>query len=281
MDKKIFTTGWEDYELIDAGGGKKLERWGSVITIRPEVQAYFHSGLPFSEWEQKAHWEYKATGKQSGKWKNLRRAPEEWTISYKSLTFQLELTKFKHLGLFPEQKLNWDLAFDKLDSDSKFLNLFAYTGAMSCVARSKGAETFHVDSVKQLINWASINMELSKLLNIKWVHEDAVKFISRLEKRGEKFDFIVMDPPAWGIGRKNEKWRLEDKLDQLLGSAANILSKDGVLVLNTYSPKVDIEFLEELAPLYFSDRNYAVNELWMKTTSQKELFYGVLLRVGI
>lgn len=277
---KLFTSSWTDYELLDAGGGKKLERWGNVITIRPEIQAYFRSGDSFDVWKSKAHWEFVSKGSQSGIWKPLKKnAPQSWTIRYDGLTFKLKLTKFKHIGLFPEQRTNWDFIREHLDNESRFLNLFAYTGAASLMARFKGAETLHVDSVKQLISWAKENMELSKLLNIKWVHEDALKFAAREVKRGNKYDGIIMDPPAWGIGVKNEKWKLEDKLDELMSNASLLLDDGGFLVLNTYSPKVEIEMLQDISSLYFSERNFEVKELWMKSSTGKELYFGNLLRV--
>lgn len=278
MVKKVFTTGWADYELLDAGGGKKLERWGKIITIRPEVQAYFKSGIPFTEWNTLAQWEFIEGKQQKGKWKSLRSAPELWTIKYQTLNFELQLSPFKHLGLFPEQRGNWDYVLENCSASNRFLNLFAYTGAMSCMARSKGAETYHVDSSKAILNRAAINMELSKLLNIKWVHEDALKYAQRLAKRGEQFDFIVMDPPAWGIGAKNEKWKLEDKLDELIATAKSILSENGKLILNTYSPKVNAKLLLELNSIYFPNGTTEVYELWMKSTSGKELYFGNVLR---
>jgi len=280
-DEKLYVSGWKDYELIDAGGGKKLERWGSIITIRPELQAYFRSGKPFDEWRKMAHWEFIEKGGKTGTWKSLKNnAPREWKIKYKNLTFKLKLTKFKHVGLFPEQRINWDFIDQRLGSDSKFLNLFAYTGAASIVSRNKGAETTHVDSVKQLISWAKENMELSELMNIKWVHEDALKFTQREVKRERSYDGIIMDPPAWGIGAKKEKWKLEDKLEELIRNAATLIGKKGFLILNTYSPQVKIEFLEELAKRHLKKRGPVVQELWMKTTTGKELFYGNVLRVG-
>jgi 23S rRNA (cytosine1962-C5)-methyltransferase len=278
MDKH-YSEGWDDYELIDAGGGKKLERWGSVITIRPEVQAYFRSGKPFEDWRKEAHWEFLSSGGQSGKWKSLRKAPEKWSIRYQGLVFQLQLTKFKHLGIFPEQRTNWDFIQEHLKADDRFLNLFAYTGAASLMARFKGADTFHVDSVKQLISWASDNMEASRLLNIKWVHEDAMKFALREVKRGHKYHGMIMDPPAWGIGAKKEKWKLEDKLDELMGSAAQLLDSKGFLIMNTYSPQVSGKLLKELSAVYFDGRSHEVVELWMNTTSGKKLYFGNLLRV--
>ena len=277
---KLYTTGWSDYELIDAGGGKKLERWGKVITIRPEVQAYFNSGKPFQEWSKMAHWEFVAKGSTSGTWKRLKEnAPDRWTIQYQQLEFQLQLTKFKHIGLFPEQRENWDFIGKHLKKNERFLNLFAYTGAASCIARARGAETLHVDSVKQLIAWARENMELSQLEDIKWVHEDALKFAQREVKRNNSYKGIVMDPPAWGIGAKKEKWKLEDRLEELISNASKLIGRDGFLVLNTYSPKVDIATIEQLAKRHLSRRKYEVNELWMKTTTGKDLYYGNLLRV--
>lgn len=279
--ERLYTTGWKDYELIDAGGGKKLERWGSIITIRPEVQAYFKTEKTFKEWEQVAHWEFVQKGGQSGVWKPLKKnIPKKWTISYEHLTFQLELTKFKHVGLFPEQRINWDFIKSHLRSEDKFLNLFAYTGAASCMARFQGAETFHVDSVKQLISWARENMESSRLLNIKWVLEDALKFAAREQKRGNKYKGIIMDPPAWGLGVKGEKWKLEDKIDELLAASAELLDSEGFLIMNTYSPTLDIPMILSLAEMYFVGRSFEVNELWMKTSTGKDLYFGNVLRVG-
>ena len=279
--ERIYSTPWNDYELIDAGGGKKLERWGKIITIRPEVQAYFKSEKTFKEWEQMAHWEFVSKGGQSGVWKALKKdVPRQWSISFEKLHFHVELTKFKHLGLFPEQRTNWDFIKKHIGSDDKFLNLFAYTGAASCVARYTGAETYHVDSVKQLISWARQNMEESRLLNIKWVLEDALKFAVREQKRGNKYKGIIMDPPAWGLGAKGEKWKLEEKIDELLATAASLMEEDGFLIMNTYSPTLDNDMISSLAEMYFEGRQIEVKELWMKTTTGKDLYFGNLLRVG-
>jgi 23S rRNA (cytosine1962-C5)-methyltransferase len=251
-----------------------------VITIRPEVQAYFQSGMPFSRWNEMAHWEFIQKSGQSGVWKSLKReAPTQWQIAYKKLTFNLELTKFKHVGLFPEQRINWDFIQDHLQREDKFLNLFAYTGAASCIARYQGADTLHVDAVKQLISWARKNMEDSRLLNIKWVHEDALKFAEREQKRGNHYKFIVMDPPAYGVGAKGEKWKLEEKIDELLATAASLLREDGFLIMNTYSPTLDNTMVKSLAEMYFPYRKWEVSELWMKTSTGKDLYYGNLLRV--
>ena len=281
ITNRIVSQPWADYELIDAGGGKKLERWGKVITIRPEIQAYFKSEIPFTEWEKLANWEFRTKAGNSGTWRAIKQnSPKQWSITYRQLHFQLELTKFKHVGLFPEQRSNWDLIRKHLHTDDKFLNLFAYTGAASCMARNSGAETYHVDSVKQLISWAKSNMEESRLLNIKWVLEDALKFANREVKRGNKYKGIIMDPPSWGIGAKGEKWKLEEKIDELLASAESLLDEDGFLIVNTYSPTFDLNMLVGLAELYFANRPFEVKELWMKTSTGKDLYFGNVLRVG-
>jgi 23S rRNA (cytosine1962-C5)-methyltransferase len=277
-DNKLFTTGWEDYELLDAGGNKKLERWGDIITIRPERQAYFHSEIPFNEWEEKAHLIFESSGKQSGKWKGLKGTDKdlEWKVSFGGLSFFLSTTKFKHVGLFPEQKANWDYMKKNITPGDKLLNLFAYTGAASLVGKKYGADVTHVDSVKQLITWARKNMEASKLEGIKWVHEDALKFAQREVKRGNKYKFVIMDPPAWGIGAKNEKWKIEDQLPRLIKTAHDLLEKRGTLILNTYSPKVDLKTIaSRVSPIF--DR-FSLQELWMKTATGKSMFYGHLLR---
>lgn len=281
-NERLYTESWKEYELIDAGGGKKLERWGSIITIRPEVQAYFKSEKSFVEWNEMAHFEFISKGAQSGQWKTLKQnTPLSWEISYKSIKIQLELTKFKHVGLFPEQRINWDYLSSRLNPEKRFLNLFAYTGAASCMAKVKGAETIHVDSVKQLISWAKSNQDLSQLSDIKWVHEDALKFAEREIKRGNKYDGIIMDPPAWGIGAKGEKWKLEDKLETLMKSAKTLLNKDGFLILNTYSPTISLKDVKRLSNIHFPNIKKELKELWMKTSTGKDLYYGVLLRVDL
>ncbi|MEZ5453617.1 MAG: class I SAM-dependent methyltransferase [Thiothrix sp.] len=280
MNPRIHTQGWDDYELIDAGNGHKLERWGTIITIRPEVQAYFKPGMSASEWQALAHWRFTETGNQSGQWQALKpEAPEKWQIRYRTLRFQLELTRFKHLGLFPEQRSNWDFIAEHLPAGGRFLNLFAYTGAASCMACSTGAETLHVDSVKQLITWAHTNMEASGLTDIKWVREDALKFAERELKRGRQYDGIIMDPPAWGLGAKGEKWKLENKLEALLASAQGLLAKNGFLILNTYSLAVGQQDITRLAHCHFRPPDCEIAELWMQTTTGKALYYGNLLRV--
>ncbi|MDX1651487.1 MAG: class I SAM-dependent methyltransferase [Brumimicrobium sp.] len=274
---KIFASGLEGYELIDAGGNKKLERWGEIVTIRPERQAYFQSGMPFKEWEKIAHLEFLEEGNKSGKWITKRKLPEkEWVISFRGVSFKLEKTGFKHLGLFPEQVVNWRYLDDLVKKDHKVLNLFAYTGAASLVCKAKGADVVHVDAVKQLISWARENMVNSGLEGIRWVHEDALKFAERELKRGNAYDVVIMDPPAWGVGAKKEKWKIEDKLGDLLQISYGLLNPGGRLILNTYSPRIEYYHLENLAAESFG--NFELSELWMESFTKKKVFCGYLLR---
>jgi len=274
-----YGSSWPDYELLDAGDGKKLERWGKVITIRPEIQANFKPGWPYAQWLDMAHWEFEEQSSTQGSWLNIKsQAPEQWLISYENLNFGLKLTKFKHVGLFPEQQANWRFIKDRVSAGQKVLNLFAYTGAASLVARETGAEVVHVDAIKQLITWANENKERSRLSDIKWVHEDALKFAQRELKRGNKYDGIIMDPPAWGLGAKGEKWKLENHLSGLIETAHGLMNPGAFLILNTYSPKVDLADLAESAGQYFSASQVDIKQLWMLTKTGKELYYGNLLR---
>ncbi len=270
---------WPDYELLDAGDGKKLERWGKIITIRPEIQADFKSGWPYAQWQDMAHWEFEEQSSTQGRWLNIKpHAPEQWLISYGNLNFGLKLTKFKHVGLFPEQQANWRFIKERVSAGQKVLNLFAYTGAASLVARDAGAEVVHVDSVKQLITWANENKERSNLSDIKWVHEDALKFAQRELKRGNKYDGIIMDPPAWGLGAKGEKWKLEQHLSGLIETAHGLMNQGAFLILNTYSPKIELADLAASAGQFFSVKQLKIKQLWMPTKTGKELYCGNLLR---
>jgi 23S rRNA (cytosine1962-C5)-methyltransferase len=278
-DHKIFTEFCDNYELLDAGGGQKLERWGEIITIRPERQAYFKSEIPFTEWEKTAHWKFVEKTNLKGTWKNINPAPKKWEFETRGIKFQLELTQYKHLGIFPEQEINWGFLEKNLSEKKRFLNLFAYTGASSLVAKKTGAEVLHVDSVKQLISWAKTNMELSNLSDIKWVLEDALKFAQREEKRGNSYDIIQMDPPAWGLGAKGEKWKLEDKLEELVRTSYSLLNRKGWLILNTYSPSLPLGDSQRIIEKIFKKQAELCSGLWMKTKTNKELYFGDLIRI--
>ena len=176
---------WDSYELVDSGDGAKLERFSQYLLDRPEPGAVWPKGLSISKWD-KADASFEPTGKIKGYWQNLNNVPEKWVLEYNSpnhrhlrLKFQLEMTRFKHVGVFPEQATNWEYIAGKICEDDKLLNLFAYTGGASLAAKSAGADVTHVDAIRQVINWTRINMELSGLDGIRWVVEDALKFLKR------------------------------------------------------------------------------------------------------
>ena len=256
---------WKDYELIDSGNFEKLERFGSFILARPEPKALWKPSLPAKEWEKLAHTRFTAgagfgkSGKEdTGTWKMLKKMPEQWYIRYNlpdnSFKLRLGLTSFKHVGVFPEQSPNWEFIYaqskrlvEKFQAKGidpvtgtikrpKVLNLFAYTGAASLAARCAGADTTHLDSVRQVVTWAKGNMESSNLDNIRWVVEDALKFAKREAKRGNLYNGLIMDPPAYGHGPDGEKWKLDELLYEFLQEVARILApEDAFMVLNLYS----------------------------------------------
>lgn len=278
--KRIFSSHWSDYELIDAGNEKKIERWGEIITIRPDRNAYFSPIQSLKEWKEKAHFEFIEETSSKGTWNTLKKnTPKVWKISYKNCVFNLRLTQFKHLGIFPEQQTNWDFIKSNIKPEEKFLNLFAYTGGASLVANSAKADVFHCDSVKQVITWSKENMESSKQENIHWVFDDALKFATKEVKRGKKYDGIIMDPPAFGIGAKKERWKIEAKFPELVKVASELLSSKGFLIINTYSPKLKEEKIYDIVKDYFPNKKIEVNKLSLKTTSGKTLEFGELTRV--
>ncbi len=246
-------TAWKDYELIDCGDFCKLERFGKYVTIRPEPKALWKKSLSDAEWEKMAHTRFipgggfSTAGQQdSGSWKTLKRMEEQWPVVYQPLgiTLRMGMTSFKHVGVFPEQAPNWDFIYkntSRLVADSggkpvKVLNLFAYTGGASLAARKAGADVTHLDSVKQVVTWARQNMELSHLDSIRWVVEDALKFVRREARRGNTYQGIILDPPAYGHGPDGEKWKLDDCLYEMLCLTGRILApSDSFLILNLYA----------------------------------------------
>ena len=278
--KKTFSKGWAYYELLDAGNQKKLERWGKVITIRPERNAYFRSVWDDQKWRRLAHFEFIEHTSTKGEWVDLGNGlPKNWIISYNNLQFNLQLTTFKHLGLFPEQQSNWDFIGKKIQPNQKFLNLFAYTGAASLSARAAQADVFHCDSVRQINHWAKDNMISSGLSDIHWVTEDAMKFAHREVKRGHRYHGIIMDPPAFGLGAKKERWKIEQRFPDLVEVASKLLEPEGFLIMNTYSPRLKAEDIEPIINQFFSHKNIEVSKLCLKTTTGKIIEYGELSKV--
>lgn len=241
---------WKDYELLDSGAGEKLERFGSYIMSRPEPKALWDKSLSDTEWQRLVHTSFvpgagfgKSGKEDSGTWTRYKKMDDQWYIKYSnsnglSMGLRLGLTSFKHVGVFPEQAPNWDYIYSKVISmdKPKVLNLFAYTGAASLAAKAAGADVTHLDSVRQVVTWARGNMEYSKLDGVRWIVEDAMKFARREAKRGNLYDGIILDPPAYGHGPDGEKWKLDECLFDMLQCIDRILKpKNSFVVLNLYS----------------------------------------------
>jgi 23S rRNA (cytosine1962-C5)-methyltransferase len=278
---------WPDYELIDCGDFEKLERFGEFITIRPEPQAVWARILPESEWKRMAHIRFVQKTSNSGEWTKLRKMPDQWKIKYKlpnneEITLRLGLTAFKHVGVFPEQAVNWDYIVDCIGqlktAKPKFLNLFAYTGGASLAACAAGAEVTHVDSIKQVVSWANENMQFSKLEDIRWVVEDAMKFVQREVRRENTYHGIILDPPAFGHGPKGEKWKLEENLAEMIRGVIQLLDKkECFLILNAYSLGLSSLVIENLLK-GIAGKNLHIGELYLHAKSDVKLPLGVFGR---
>ncbi|MFC3198406.1 class I SAM-dependent methyltransferase [Parapedobacter deserti] len=277
---------WKDYELIDCGDFEKLERFGDVVLIRPEPQAVWPKALPEAEWVKRHDIRFKGRSATSGDWiKKNPRLPDRWYIGYNNgdvdIKLRLALTSFKHVGVFPEQAVNWDYISETVNSfqikQPKVLNLFAYTGGASLVSRAAGADTTHVDSIKQVITWANENRELSGLSDIRWMVEDALKFVKRELKRGNRYNGIILDPPAYGHGPKGEKWKLEDHIADMMRDVVQLLDpEEHFLILNTYSLGFSAVIVENLVKMAKPEvQNLETGELYLEAAMGNKLPLGV------
>lgn len=231
----IVTKGWDHYELVDSGEGRKLERFGDYVVDRPDTQSLWHKSLPHSWIEADAQFLWADKGER---WKHSKTIPESWVISWKEMKLELSFKGFKHVGVFPEHVEQWkEIREIKNIENCRMLNLFGYTGAASIVAAQAGAKVTHVDASKQTIEIVKKNMEMSGIpRGLRTVAEDALKYAKRLVERGEVFEIIIMDPPAFGRGPKGEVWKIEEKLPELLLLIPELLSPDAQLVvLNGYA----------------------------------------------
>jgi len=244
--------------------------------------------LKEADWLKKAHVKFIAKNSSSGTWKKLKEIPDRWHIAYalpdeKQIRLRLALTSFKHVGVFPEQAVNWDFIYNsvkKLDVvQPKVLNLFAYTGASTLAAKAAGADIIHLDSIKQVVTWAKENMTLSGLDNIRWLVEDAMTFVKREVKRGKKYQGIILDPPAYGHGPNGENWKLEDEINEMLANVKLLLEENHFLVLNTYSLGFSSIILDNLLDEHFSKNiKRQTGEIFLQSTAGARLPLGVFAR---
>ncbi len=274
-----------DYELIDCGNFEKLERFGKYVTIRPEPQALWDPVLSTKEWNKMASMQFVPRSSSTGDWEKKRDAVDRWNIEYPIdkgpiIRFRLALTSFKHVGIFPEQAVNWDYIFKSVKSmknpQPKVLNLFAYTGGASLAARAAGADTIHLDSIKQVVSWANENQELSNLKDIRWIVEDAMAFVKKEVKRGKKYNGIILDPPAYGHGTEGQKWKLEEMINEMMHLVFKLLDEEErFLILNTYSLGFSSLVVENMLRDF---KDLQTGELFLKSTSGLKLPLGVFGR---
>jgi len=230
---------WKDYEVLDASNGEKLERWGDYILVRPDPQVLWDTPRTHYGWEKK-NGHYHRSNKGGGEWEFFH-LPQQWTIQYKNLTFNLKPFSFKHTGLFPEQAANWDWISDKIKNAGrpiKVLNLFAYTGGATLAAAAAGAMVTHVDASKGMVSWAKENARSCQLEEapIRWIVDDCQKFVEREIRRQNHYDAIIMDPPSYGRGPKGEIWKIEEAIHPLIKLCAKLMSEKPLFFLvNSYT----------------------------------------------
>jgi 23S rRNA (cytosine1962-C5)-methyltransferase len=295
--KLLYPSSWKDYELIDSGGFEKLERFGKYILIRPEPQAIWRKAIDEDQWKRMAHAKFvreqtdkfRFTDDVKGGWSKDPKMPESWQVTYEyntlKLTLRLALTGFGHVGVFPEQGNNWNFIYDTITAwnipQPRVLNLFAYTGAASVVARAAGAEVVHCDASRPGLNWANQNMQLNNLTNIRWVYEDAFKFVRREVKRGNKYNGVIMDPPPYGRGPEGEKWTLQEQLDELIHMSSELLEKNNqFFILSMYAVGLSAVVGFNVAKTYFDLRNAEFGEFYLKSKHQ-DLPMGTFLRFSL
>lgn len=248
-------TGFDDYELIDADAGERLERWGDIILIRPDPQIIWSGERKDKRWRS-AHAVYHRSQSGGGYWETLKPVPDVWSVEYEGLTFRLKPMGFKHTGLFPEQAVNWSLARELILKENRrisVLNLFAYTGAATIACLKAGAAVTHVDASKGMVQWAKENAAASGLADapVRWLVDDCLKFVKREIRRGNTYDAIIMDPPSYGRGPGGEVWKLEQQLAELLSEAGKLLSKDAVFFfLNSYTGGLSPTILNYMVKRY-------------------------------
>lgn len=294
MQYTSIKTRFPDYELIDSGNFEKLERFGRYVTRRPEPQAIWQPSLPETEWQRRADASFvrdaKARGDERGEWRLRQGMPDRWTIRYDygamQLRMRLALTSFKHVGIFPEQAANWNFIYDRIlrmrdeGKQPKVLNLFAYTGGATLAARAAGAEVTHVDSVKPVVGWARENMEACGLDGVRWIVEDAMKFVRREVRRGNRYEGIILDPPAYGRGAEGEKWVLEEHIGAMLACCAELLQSRGAfLVLNLYSMGLSAMLARTaVRQIFGAPAEEAAGELYFEDGAGKQLPLGTYYR---
>ena len=260
-------SGWNAYEILDAGNGDKLERWGDVTLLRPDPQAIW----TMDNAAMRADAVYYRSASGGGHWEFRRSLPDQWTVEYRDLRFVVRPTGFKHTGLFPEQAVNWDWMRERIEAfykrtgrRARVLNLFAYTGGATCACAKAGAEVVHVDAAKGMVAWAKDNAMASDLADapIRYLVDDCVKFVKREIRRGNRYDGILMDPPSYGRGPTGEMWKIENDLFPLVELCAALLSDDPCFFLiNSYTTGLAPTVLSNVLKLALPDGHTEADEV--------------------
>jgi 23S rRNA (cytosine1962-C5)-methyltransferase len=234
---------WEDYELLDSGEGEKLECYGPYRLIRPEPEAVWRRAMPVKAWGEAKAVFRPSSEEMGGHWEMLQKIPESWVMSYQGLRFQVQLGASRHVGVFPEQASQWDWVKAQIETSNrplKVLNLFGYTGLATLAAAQAGAQVTHVDASRKVITWARLNQQLSGLEErpIRWIVDDALKFVQREARRGSNYDGLILDPPKFGRGPKGEVWEFYRLIPELLQACRQVMSPQArFVVLTAYAVK--------------------------------------------
>lgn len=254
---------WKDYTLIDASHRQRLERWGEYTLVRPDPQVLWDTPTDAALW-QSAHAVYHRSEKGGGSWEYKKKLPEEWTVRCGELCFRVAPTGFKHTGLFPEQAANWEQYTRLIRAAGrpiKVLNLFAYTGGATLACLAAGASVCHVDSSKGMVDWAKRNAALSGLREApaRYIVDDCLKFVAREQRRGVRYDALILDPPSYGRGPSGEVWRLEDNIYELMAACASVLCDRPLFVaLNSYTSGISPSVMSYIMSSLLGDRDGSV-----------------------
>lgn len=262
---------WKDYECIDTANGEKLERWGDIILCRPDPQVIWDKKAAPKKWETaNAHYHRSSSG--GGKWEYRKSVPDQWSIKYKNLTFNIKPMGFKHTGLFPEQAVNWDYMTEKIKTrkGAKVLNLFAYTGGATVACAAAGAAVTHVDASKGMVQWAKENARSSGLENapIRYLVDDCMKFVEREIRRGNHYDAIIMDPPSYGRGPGGEVWKIEESICNFVERCALLLSDNPLFfIINSYTTGLAPTVLLNLMKMSLPEGKIHSSEIGLNITA--------------
>ena len=244
-----YSKDWKEYELIDCSEGERLEKWGDITLIRPDPQVIWKTEKINKLWRS-ADARYIRSNSGGGHWEIYKKLPEQWSIPYRDLSFNVKAMGFKHTGIFPEQAVNWDYVTDLIKLSGrqlKVLNLFGYTGCATIACLKAGASVCHVDASKGMVQWAKENAASSEVSDksVRWIVDDCMKFVQREIRRGNFYDIIIMDPPSYGRGPNKEVWKLEDSIYNFVNLCSQIMNNDSMaLILNSYTAGLSSSVME-------------------------------------